>query len=294
MVVDQEAAGVTVSQRTSPFWGSIRRLKRNRMAMVGLVIISIFVLCAILAPWIAPHDPLDSSLSHTLQGPSPANPLGRDELGRDILSRILHGARISLSIGLISVAIGALVGVPIGAISGYYGGKIDLIVQRLIDIMLAFPGILMAIVIVSTLGVGLRNVMIAVGIVSIPIYVRLVRGSVLQVKEQEYISSARAVGSSDLRIISRHILPNCLGPIIVQSTLQIATAILWASGLGFLGLGAQPPTPEWGTMLSRGRVYIRVAPHVTIAPGLAILLSVMGFNLLGDGLRDALDPRLKR
>ncbi|MCL0035961.1 ABC transporter permease [Dehalococcoidia bacterium] len=294
MVVDQEAAGVTVSQRTSPFWDGIRRLKRNRMAMVGLVIISIFVLCAILAPWIAPHDPLDSSLAHTLQGPSPANPLGRDELGRDILSRILHGARISLSIGLISVAIGALIGVPIGAISGYYGGKIDLIVQRLIDIMLAFPGILMAIVIVSTLGVGLRNVMIAVGIVSIPIYVRLVRGSVLQVKEQEYISSARAVGSSDLRIISRHILPNCLGPIIVQSTLQIATAILWASGLGFLGLGAQPPTPEWGTMLSRGRVYIRVAPHVTIAPGLAILLSVMGFNLLGDGLRDALDPRLKR
>ena len=294
MVVDQEATGVTVSQRTSPFWDGIRRLKRNRMAMVGLVIISIFVLCAILAPWIAPHDPLDSSLSHTLQGPSPANPLGRDELGRDILSRILHGARISLSIGLISVAIGALIGVPIGAISGYYGGKIDLIVQRLIDIMLAFPGILMAIVIVSTLGVGLRNVMIAVGIVSIPIYVRLVRGSVLQVKEQEYISSARAVGSSDLRIISRHILPNCLGPIIVQSTLQIATAILWASGLGFLGLGAQPPTPEWGTMLSRGRVYIRVAPHVTIAPGLAILLSVMGFNLLGDGLRDALDPRLKR
>ncbi|MCL0041269.1 ABC transporter permease [Dehalococcoidia bacterium] len=293
MVVDQEAAGVTVSQRTSPFWDGIRRLKRNRMAMVGLVIISIFVLCAILAPWIAPHDPLDSSLSHTLQGPSPANPLGRDELGRDILSRILHGARISLSIGLISVAIGALVGVPIGAISGYYGGKIDLIVQRLIDIMLAFPGILLAIVIVSTVGVGLRNVMIAVGIVSIPIYVRLVRGSVLQVKEQEYISSARALGSSGLRIISRHILPNCLGPIIVQSTLQIATAILWASGLGFLGLGAQPPTPEWGTMLSRGRVYIRVAPHVTIAPGLAILLSVMGFNLLGDGLRDALDPRLK-
>ncbi|MCL0034919.1 ABC transporter permease [Dehalococcoidia bacterium] len=293
MAVDQEAAGVTVSQRTSPFWDGIRRLKRNRMAMVGLVIISIFVLCAILAPWIAPHDPLDSSLAHTLQGPSPANPLGRDELGRDILSRILHGARISLSIGLISVAIGALIGVPIGAISGYYGGKIDLIVQRLIDIMLAFPGILMAIVIVSTLGVGLRNVMIAVGIVSIPIYVRLVRGSVLQVKEQEYISSARAVGSSNLRIISRHILPNCLGPIIVQSTLQIATAILWASGLGFLGLGAQPPTPEWGTMLSRGRVYIRVAPHVTIAPGLAILLSVMGFNLLGDGLRDALDPRLK-
>ena len=293
MVVDQEAA-VTVSQKTSPFWDGIRRLKRNRMAMVGLVIISIFVLCAVLAPWIAPHDPLDPSLPHTLQEPSPANPLGRDELGRDMLSRILHGARISLSIGLISVAIGALIGIPVGAISGYYGGKTDLIIQRLIDIMLAFPGILMAIVLVTILGVGLRNVMIAVGIVSIPIYVRLVRASVIQVKEQEYISSARALGSSDLRIIARHVLPNCLGPIIVQSTLQIATAILWAAGLGFLGLGAQAPTPEWGAMLSRGRVFIRVAPHVTIVPGLAILLSVLGFNLLGDGLRDALDPRLKR
>lgn len=294
MIIDKETAGATSSQRISPFWDAMRRLKRNRMAMVGLVIISIFVICAVLAPWITPHSPIAASLPHTLQGPSLENPLGRDELGRDMLSRILHGARISLSIGLISVAIGALVGIPIGAISGYYGGKTDLIIQRLIDIMLAFPGILMAIVLVTILGVGLRNVMIAVGIVSIPIYARLVRASVIQVREQDYISSARALGSSDWRIIFRHILPNCLGPIIVQSSLQIATAILWAAGLGFLGLGAQAPIPEWGTKLSRGRVFIRVAPHVTIVPGLAILLSVMGFNLLGDGLRDALDPRLKR
>jgi len=294
MIVDQEAADARGPQQSSLFRDAIRRLKRNRMAIVGLVIISAFILCAALAPWIAPHDPTDDSLPHALQGPSPANPLGRDELGRDVLSRILHGARVSLSIGLISVAIGALIGIPVGAISGYYGGKTDLIVQRLIDIMLAFPGILLAIVIVSTLGVGLRNVMIAVGIVSIPIYVRLVRGSVLSIRELEYVSSARALGSSDWRIIFRHVLPNCLGPIIVQSTLQIATAILWAAGLGFLGLGAQAPTPEWGTMLSRGRVYIRVAPHITTFPGLAIVLSVLGFNLLGDGLRDALDPRLKR
>jgi ABC-type dipeptide/oligopeptide/nickel transport system permease subunit len=273
---------------------TLRRLKHNRMALIGLLIISIFVLCAALAPWIAPYDPTRASLRHALQKPSSESPLGRDELGRDMLSRIIYGARISLSIGLISVSIGAVIGIPIGAISGYYGGKTDLIVQRLIDIMLAFPGMLLAIVVVSTLGVGLRNVMIAVGIVSIPIYVRLVRGSVLSIKEQEYISAAKALGSGDLRIIFRHILPNCLGPIIVQSTLQIATAILWAAGLGFLGLGAQPPTPEWGTMLSKGRVYIRVAPHVTTFPGLAIVLSVLGFNLLGDGLRDALDPRLKR
>ncbi|MBT9166637.1 MAG: Glutathione transport system permease protein GsiD [Chloroflexi bacterium] len=293
MAIGNAVAKAKESEPTSQFRDAIRRLKRNRMAMVGLVVILLLIVCAALAPWIAPHDPTTASLRHALQGPCREYPLGRDELGRDMLSRILHGARISLSIGLISVAIGVLIGVPVGAISGYYGGKTDLLVQRLIDIMLAFPGILLAIVIVATLGVGLRNVMIAVGIVSIPIYVRLVRGSVLSIRELEYVSSARAIGSSNWRIIFRHILPNCLGPIIVQSTLQIATAILWAAGLGFLGLGAQPPTPEWGTMLSRGRDFIRVAPHVVTFPGLAIVLSVLGFNLFGDGLRDALDPRLK-
>jgi len=209
------------------------------------------------------------------------------ELGRDLLSRLLWGARISMLIGLIAVGIGVALGVPLGALSGYYGGRFDLLVQRLVDIMLAFPGILLAIAIVAVLGVGLENVMIAVGIASVPIYVRLVRGSILTLKEQEYVLAARALGASDGRIIFRHLLPNCLGPILVQSTLQIATAILWAAGLGFLGLGAQPPTPEWGTMLSKGRVFIRVAPHLTLFPGLAIFLLVLGFNLLGDGLRDA-------
>ena len=195
---------------------------------------------------------------------------------------------------LLSVSIGLVVGVPIGALSGYYGGKFDLIVQRLIDIMIAFPGILLAIVIVTILGVGVENVMIATGIASIPIYTRLVRGSVLAIKKQRYVAAAKALGISNAKIIIRHVLPNCMGPIIVQSTFQVATAILWAAGLGFLGLGAQAPDPEWGTMLSKGREYIRVAHHVTTYPGLAILFMVLGFNLLGDGLRDALDPKSRK
>ncbi|MCI2425179.1 ABC transporter permease [Candidatus Acetothermia bacterium] len=288
------AAPDSSPRQLSPSQQAWHQLKRNRMAIIGLVIIIVLLLCAIFAPLLTPHDPLRGSLRYARQGVSWQSPLGRDDLGRDILTRILHGARNSIFIGLIAVAIGIVIGVPIGAASGYYGGAIDLVTQRFIDIMLAFPGILLAIAIVSTLGVGLQNVMIAIGIASIPIYVRLIRSSVLTIREQDYIAAAKATGSSDLRIILRHVLPNCIGPLIVQSTLQIATAILWAAGLGFLGLGAQPPMPEWGAMLSRGRVFIRVAPHITIFPGLAIMLSVLGFNLLGDGLRDALDPRMKK
>lgn len=273
---------------------AIKRLNRNRMALVGLIILFVFFLLALFGPFIAPHDPFRASFFHSLEGPSSEHLLGRDDLGRDVLSRIIYGARISLSIGFISVAIGVAVGVPIGAISGYYGGLIDLIVQRFVDIMMAFPGILLAIIVVSIMGVGLRNAMIAVGVVSIPIYIRLVRGSVLSVKNQEFIEAARALGVSDVFIIFKHVLPQCLAPLIVQSTLQVATAILWAAGLGFLGLGAQAPTPEWGAMLSQGRGYIRVAHHVTTFPGLAIMLTVLGFNLFGDGLRDALDPKMDR
>ncbi|MFW5686796.1 MAG: ABC transporter permease, partial [Halanaerobium sp.] len=192
----------------------------------------------------------------------------------------------------ISVAIGLVVGVPVGAISGYYGGKIDIFVQRLVDIMMAFPGMLLAIIIVAVMGVGLVNAMIAVGIVSIPTYIRLVRGSVLSIKNKEFVQAAKAIGVRESVIIFKHILPHCLAPIIVQSSLQIGVAILWAAGLGFLGLGAQAPTPEWGAMLSQGRGYIRTAHHVTTYPGIAIMLSVLGFNLLGDGLRDALDPKM--
>lgn len=286
-------AAVATARAEAPAWRVVRRLARNRLAMLGLAIIVIFVALAVLAPWIAPHDPLQSSFAKRLQPPSAEHWLGTDELGRDMLSRLLYGARISLRVGLISVAIGIVIGVPLGAISAYYGGWVDLIVQRVIDVMLAFPGILLAIVLVSTLGVGLENVMIAVGIVSIPVYTRLVRGSALALKRKDFVEAARAAGARDLVIIARHILPNCVAPVIVQSTLQVGSSILWAAGLGFLGLGAQPPTPEWGTILSRGRQYLLVAPHITTATGLSIMLVVLGFNLLGDGLRDALDPRLK-
>ncbi len=271
-----------------------RHLRRNRLAMIGLGVLLVFLLCAIFAPLLTGYDPIKIDLGNAFKLPSTENLLGTDWQGRDVFTRILYGSRISLAIGLISVTIGMLIGVPIGALSGYYGGRFDLFIQRIIDILIAFPGILLAIVVVTVLGVGVENVMIAVGIASVPIYTRLVRGSVLAVKEQGYIAAAKALGIGDFRIIMRHIMPNCLGPIIVQSTFQIATAILWAAGLGFLGLGAQPPDPEWGAMLSKGREYIRTAHHLTTYPGLAILFMVLGFNLIGDGLRDALDPRSRK
>lgn len=271
-----------------------RHLRRNRMAMVGVAVMALFVLSAIFAPFLTPYDPIKVDFGSAFKEPSSENLLGADWLGRDNFSRILYGARISLIIGFISVAIGMVMGVPVGALSGYYGGKFDLFIQRVIDILIAFPGILLAIVVVTILGTGVENVMIAVGIASVPIYTRLVRGSVLAIKEQGYVAAAKALGIGDSRIIVRHIMPNCLGPIIVQSTFQIATAILWAAGLGFLGLGAQPPDPEWGAMLSRGREYIRSAHYLTTYPGLAIFFMVLGFNLIGDGLRDALDPRSRK
>ncbi len=227
-----------------------------------------------------------------VDGPVRWYALGTDEQGRDLLSRLIHGAWISLFIGLISVFIGVAVGVPIGAISGFYGGATDLVVQRVVDTLLAFPGILLAIVLVATFGTGLTNVMIAVGIASIPIYARLVRGSVLSVREREYVEAARALGRGRVTTLFKHVLPNVMAPIIVQSSLQMAVAILFAAGLGFLGLGARPPQPEWGLMLARGREYLAVAPHVATFPGLAIVFVVLGFNLVGDALRDALDPRL--
>jgi peptide/nickel transport system permease protein len=279
--------------RNSESMEVLRHLLKNRAAVLGLVIILGFILAALLAPILAPHDPLEANLLNRLKGPTAEHPLGTDELGRDLLSRLLYGGRISLNIGIISVLIGAGLGVPLGAVSGYYGGKFDIIVQRLIDIMIAFPGILLAIVVVTVLGVGVQNVMIATGIASVPIYARLVRGSVLSVKELSYVAAAKAAGLGNTRIIFLHILPNCLAPVIVQSTFQIATSILWAAGLGFLGLGAQAPTPEWGAILSNGRGYIRTAHHLTTYPGLAILFMVLGFNLVGDGLRDALDPKTR-
>lgn len=290
-IYEHEPETIEVEERSSELRAVVRHLLRNRSAVLGLVIIGGFLIAAAAAPLLTRWDPTAVDFDRYLLSPSAEHPLGTDELGRDLLARLLYGARISLGIGLISVAIGLLFGVPIGAFSGYYGGKLDLTVQRLIDIMIAFPGILLAIVVVAVLGVGVQNVMIATGIASIPVYARLVRGSFLSLKRNAFVTAAKAAGIGDMRIIFGHILPNCLGPIIVQSTFQIATSILWAAGLGFLGLGAQPPMPEWGAILSRGRSYMRAAHHLTTFPGIAILLMVLGFNLVGDGLRDAIDPK---
>jgi len=270
-----------------------RDISKRVTALIGLIIVLLFLLSALFAPFLAPHDPLEHSLAHKLAKPSWDYPLGRDELGRCILSRIIYGARISLLIGVIVISIGITIGVPLGVVSAYYGGKVDFIIQRFVDTMLAFPGILLALMLIAMLGVGLHNVMTAVGISTIPIYARLARSSALAIKERQFIEAARSIGAGHLRIILKHLIPNSLSPIIVQSTLHMATAILWAAGLGFLGLGVNPPTPEWGAMLNGGRLYIRVASHVATLPGLMIFITVLGFNLLGDGLRDALDPRLR-
>jgi ABC-type dipeptide/oligopeptide/nickel transport system permease subunit len=228
-----------------------------------------------------------------VEGPSFKHPLGTDELGRSILGRIIHGSRVSLLIAIGVVSVGLLVGVPLGLVSGYYGGKVDFGIQRVTDTMLAFPGFLLALALVAVLGVGLKNTVISVGISMVPLYIRLVRGCALSVKEQVYVEAARAVGTRDVVILLKHILPNVMVPITVQTSLGMGTAILFAAGLGFLGVGVQPPTPEWGAMLGSGRAYLFNAPHVATFPGMAIFLAVLGFNLSGDGLRDVLDPRFK-
>jgi len=285
--------GQTRLYRSSLFLDAVRRLFRDKLALVGLVIMGTFLLTAILAPVLAPYDPIEQSLVERREPPSSQHPLGLDDLGRDILSRVIFGARKSLQVGVVSVTMAIVVGTLIGATSGYLGGWVDILVMRLMDIMLAFPALLLAIAIVTILGPGLLNMLYAIGIVSIPVYARIARASVLSVKVQDYVLAARALGASPVRILARHVMPNCLTPLIVQGTLGIGTAILDAAGLSFLGLGAQPPTPEWGAMLGQGRYAMFTAPHIVLFPGLAIVLTVLGFNLLGDGLRDALDPRLR-
>jgi len=269
------------------------RLRRHRGAVVGLAFLIVLVAAAILAPLIAPDDPLGVAPARAQRPPGADAWLGADHLGRDILSRLLYGARISLTLGLISVSIAATCGTFLGLVAGYYGGRVDLLTGVLIDVMLAFPGILLALAIVTVLRPGIANAMVAVGIAAIPAYTRLVRGSVLSAKAYPYVEAARVVGCRTPRILWLHILPNVLAPLIVLATLGAAQAILAGASLSFLGLGAQPPTPEWGIMLSEGRRYIRDAWWNTMFPGLAIMLTVLAINLLGDGLRDALDPRLK-
>ena len=266
-------------------------MRRQPLALVGGGILVLLVLVAVAAPLLAPYDPLEQNLYQRLEAPSWGHPLGTDEFGRDICSRIIYGARISLRIGFICISIALVVGTTLGLLSGYYGGLMDALIMRLVDLMLAFPSILLAIGIVAVMGPGIDNVMLAVSIVLVPQYARLVRASVLSIREMAYVEAARALGATDRRILWASVLPNCLAPLIVQSTLSLATAILDAAGLSFLGLGAQPPTPEWGAMLSGGRALLFQAPWVMTFPGIAIFIVALGLNLCGDGLRDALDPR---
>jgi peptide/nickel transport system permease protein len=273
---------------------ALAQLLKNKVAVLGGLLVLVEIVVAILAPFLAPFDPLDQDLRSTLLPPLTSGHLmGTDDLGRDILSRIIYGARISLLVGVSVVAIATVVGVPVGAAAGY-SPRLDRWISMGVDTLLAFPGILLALAIVAALGPGLINVMIAVGIYSMPMYIRVVRAQVLALKEREFVTAARAIGTRETGVLFRHILPNCMGPVIVQATINVGTAILSAAALSFLGVGVQPPTPEWGAMLSQSRLYVVIAPHAVTFPGLAIMSVVLGFNLLGDGLRDALDPRFRR
>lgn len=271
----------------------LRRLGRNKIAVAGLVILLAMVASSLVAPAILPYNPNSADLDNALHPPTLAHPFGTDQLGRDLLTRVVYGGRISLLIGVVAVALAAAVGVPLGLMSGYYSGLFDLVIQRVMDVMLAFPGFLLALTLISLLGVGLTNVILSVGISSIPVYVRLIRGVTLSTRELTYVESARSIGMRDWRIMLRHVLPNTAAPIIVQSSLQIGLAILTAAGLGFLGLGVRPPTPEWGTMLGDAVNYLLSSWFIALFPGLAIFFAIMAFNLLGDGLRDAFDPRMR-
>lgn len=282
-----------------PFFDQLDKLIKNRTGLIGLIIIVIVVTAALLAPVISPHDPIENSLYDQLKPPvwqtggSWKNILGTDDLGRDVLSRLIYGARLSLQVGIISVGIAFVLGSLLGAVAGYYKGFVDNIIMRFMDIILAFPHILLAIVIVAYLGPGLMNAMIAIGIIGIPRFARIVRASVIEEYSKDYVTAGKAIGARDMRIIFLTIFPNCLAPIIVQASLGFGSAILDAAGLSFLGLGAQPPSPEWGAMIAQGRSMILRAWWVMALPGIAILIGVLGWNLLGDGLRDALDPRLR-
>jgi peptide/nickel transport system permease protein len=291
-----------VAQQAPPFshrGATLRRLLKHPGGVVGGLVTCTFFAIALLAPWLSPYDPLAQDLERRLRGPSWAHLLGTDDLGRDILSRVMHGARISLTVGFMSIGIAVSGGLTLGLIAGFYstgrwGRLVETVIMRTSDILLAFPAVLLAIAIVTAFGPGLRNAMLAIAIIYLPRFIRLVRASILVEKEQTYIEAGQALGVNNRRLLFRHLLPNVLSPVIVQATLALAEAIIEAAALSFLGLGATPPTPEWGAMLSEGRSYLRSAPWVTFFPGMAIFLIVVSFNLLGDGLRDALDPRLRR
>ena len=270
------------------------RLRRNKLSIVGMVVLLLLVLVAVFAPLLAPYDYAAQDLVNSFEPPSWEHPLGTDDFGRDILSRIIYGARVSLQVGVFAVFTAMISGGALGAIAGYYGGRIDGAIMRCMDVLLSIPQILLAIAIAAALGPGLLNLTIAVGVAALPTFARVVRGAVLSIVGQEYIEAAQCMGASDTWIIIRHILPNCSAPIIVQSTIRVAQAILAAAALSFLGLGIEPPYPEWGGMLAGARGYVRDYPYMTVFPGLAIMITIMALNFVGDGLRDAMDPKMKR
>ncbi|MFC0300194.1 ABC transporter permease [Virgibacillus soli] len=294
----EPAVDTTLTQKpVNPRLRSIKifftKLRKNKAAMFGGFLILFFIVVSIIGPFITQYDPDLGDVKNKLATSSSDHWFGTDHHGRDIFTRVIHGMHLTLIVGFSSVILGATAGVLLGIVSGYYGGRIDSFIMRCMDVLLAFPGILLALAIVSVLGGSTKNVIIAVAIFSVPVFARIVRGSTLAARKLEYVDAVKALGASDIRIIFKHILPNVSSPIIVQATLNIATAVLTASGLSFLGLGAQPPTPEWGAMLSDGRNYLFKAPHVAFYPGMMIVLVVLAFNILGDGLRDALDPKTK-
>lgn len=285
-----------IGKKRSRFKETWRRLKKSRNAMIGLALITIIIVAALIAPFIFDYDTqvIMQNIPERLQPPSWEHPFGTDSVGRDMFARIMYGARTSLMIGAISCLICCTSGVLLGAIAGFFGGKIDDIIMRFFDILLAIPSTLMAIVLVAAFGTSLLNIIIAVGLPTLPQYVRITRASVMTIKQQEYVEAARAVGATNAQIIRMHILPNCMSPVLVQATLRVATVIADAAGLAFLGLGIPAPRPDWGGMLAAGREFLRDYPHTVLFPGLAIMLTILALNLLGDGLRDALDPKLKK
>jgi peptide/nickel transport system permease protein len=287
-----KALPLTKSRRAS--LSAWQRFLKDRWAVAALLFLAVLAVVLVVGPAVAPHDPLKTNLGMRLKPPgTPGYLLGTDELGRDVLSRLLYGARPSIGVGFAAVGVAMLVGVPIGLLAGYFGGLLDTVVSRIVDVLLAFPYVLLAIAIVAALGPGLFNAMLAVGIAGVPYYVRIVRASALALRDQEFIQASRALGAGHGRILFRHVLPNALSSLIVAATLDVGWMITAAAGLSFLGLGAQPPQPEWGVMLSDGRQYVGVAPHLALVPGFAIFSVVLALNLVGDGLRDALDPRLR-
>lgn len=282
-----------IFKKTNLFIETMRRLSKNVAAVIGLIIILILAFAAIFAPLLTPYNYAKTDLKNTFDKPSLAHPFGTDDLGRDILTRILFGGRFSLRIGIISIFFAVIGGLVVGSIAGYFGGKSDMIIMRALDVIQAVPGLILSIAVAAVLGPGFTNVIIALAIGMIPGFARMIRASILNVRKMEYIEAAQAINAGNFRIITRHVLPNAIQPLIVTATMGLASAILIAASLSFIGLGVQPPTPEWGAMLSAGRGYIRNYPHLVIFPGVTIMIAVLSLNMLGDGLRDALDPRLK-